>query len=127
MRLSILVLFCALAASGCGTSEAVPGSPEASDIDRVGADSALDLLRGRYPALDLVETGRGLAIRLRGRAPIIVIDGFRTPFAGEVGDLQADEVVEIEVLTSIADTLIYGEDAARVGVVKITTRLGARE
>ena len=116
-------LLLVLPASGCGTTEPRPDRTQITDADRSGAQSALDLLRGRYPSLTIVETGNGLGISLRGRGPVIIVDGFRTPYVGEVRGIPASEILEIEVLTAMSDTLIYGEDAARNGVVKITTRL----
>jgi hypothetical protein len=117
------VLLAAALLGGCGTTSPQPGRTEVTDADRAGAQTALELLRNRHPGLQIDESGGGLAIRLRGRAPVVVVDGMRTPYVGRVGNIPASEVAEIEVLTSMSDTLVYGADAAEVGVVRITTRL----
>ena len=127
MRALALALLALSAGAGCAATEPQPGPTEVTDADRSGARSALEVLRGRYPALTINETGGGIEILLRGRAPVIVVDGTRTPFVGRTVDITPSEVVEIEVLTSMSDTLIYGADAAEVGVVRITTVLGGRD
>lgn len=127
MPRTLLLVLLGLAAGGCGTTEQPVRRTEVTDADRSRARTALELLRGRYPGLTINEAGGGLEILLRGRAPVLVVDGTRTPFAGRTADLSPSEVVEIEVLTSMSDTLIYGADAAEVGVVRITTVLGGRD
>ncbi|WP_420455662.1 hypothetical protein [Rubrivirga sp.] len=118
-----------VAVSGCGTAgpEATPVGG-ISDAERNGARNALELLRGRYPALQVEETGQGLRLTIRrtGESPVVVIDGTRSVGTGEAVGIPPGEVAEIEVLTSMADTLIYGAEAARRGVVRITTRMGQR-
>ena len=126
--LASLALLLALASgvAGCGASGATSDRTLVTDEDRARNLTVVDLLRGRFPALAVDGNGASATVRIRrtGLAPVVIVDGFRTPFAGALPDLLAADVVEVEVFTSMADTLIYGADAAESGVVRITTRLG---
>ena len=129
MRLAPPVLLAALLA-GCGPTRPLePTAADVTEVQRAGASSALELLRGRYPSLEVEEGQAGVALRVRrtGARPVVVVDGVRSIISAEgATGLLPEDVVRIEVLTSMADTMIYGDDAALGGVVLITTRLGAR-
>lgn len=132
MRLLLLVMLgfaITLGLAACGTAEPL----DLSDTSPAGmtaatrGGTALDLLRGRYPNLQIEETSRGISIRIRQRAhpPVVIVDGFRSPAAhdGQLDTIMAADIVEIRVLRTMADTLIYGEEAALGGVIEIETRL----
>ena len=124
--------FVALLLASCGTAAPIDLSDTSpagmSQANRGG--TAVDLLRGRYPSLQIDETGGTVSLRIRQRShpPIVIVDGFRSPVAndGQLDGIAAADIVEIRVLTSMADTMIYGEEAALGGVIEIKTRL-ARE
>lgn len=104
-----------------------------------------DLLGARVPGLAVTaatQTGTGGRIRIRGTSslslsndPIYVIDGVRmtsTAVTGvgtgdanpsRVGDLNPDEIENIEVVKGPSAAALYGTDAAN-GVVVITTKKG---
>lgn len=127
MRAPLLTL--ALLAAGCGSTEPATAPGEITDAEREGSQNALDLLRGRHPALLVEGSGTGIVLTIRrtGEAPVLVINGTRSSsLTGEAVGISAEEVESVEVLTALADTLVYGQEAARRGVVRITTR-AARE
>jgi TonB-dependent starch-binding outer membrane protein SusC len=70
--------------------------------------------------------GQGLQVRIRGAAsistasaPLYVVDGF--PIAGDISNINPDEIETITVLKDAASTALYGSRAA-FGVVMITTK-----
>ncbi|HWZ57329.1 MAG TPA: SusC/RagA family TonB-linked outer membrane protein [Gemmatimonadaceae bacterium] len=111
--------------------------------------SVTDLLTGRAPGLQIIETGglvgSGEAIRIRGQSslvlqsdPIIIVDGIRedntpggagSPLFNAVGspnrlnDLDFSQIATIDVLKGPAAATEYGTDAAN-GVIVITTKRG---
>ena len=111
--------------AACGPTRGAASPSAVTEQQRNASTNALELLRGRYPSLQVEEGQAGILITVRrtGLVPVILVDGVRS-VVGEAGaaGVPADQVAEIEVLTSMADTMVYGDDAARRGVVKITTR-----
>jgi TonB-linked SusC/RagA family outer membrane protein len=114
--------------------------------------SVTDLLTGRAPGLQVIEsgglTGEGEAIRIRGQSslvlqsdPIIIVDGIREDnTAGGSGtyyfssgavagspsrlnDIDFSQIATIDVLKGPAAATEYGTDAAN-GVIVITTKRG---
>jgi TonB-linked SusC/RagA family outer membrane protein len=111
--------------------------------------SITDLLTGRAPGLQIMETGgltgEGEAIRIRGQSslvlqsdPIIIVDGIRedntpggtkTLLFGSTGspnrlnDIDPSQIATIDVLKGPAAATEYGTDAAN-GVIVITTKRG---
>ena len=85
------------------------------------------LLRRRYPSLRVEETASGLSLRIRqyDHPPLIVIDGTRYPAGATsaIAGLRASEIVDVRVLKTMSETMVYGADAALGGVVEITTTL----
>lgn len=80
-----------------------------------------DLFVGRYPGLDVQRTSEGgLAMRLRGAEPLVVIDGMEADPDALIGVLP-QSVIRIEVLRNISETAIYGSRGVN-GVVRVTTR-----
>lgn len=105
-----------------------------------------DLLAARAPGVQVlpgVQTGAGTRVRIRGTSsvsltnnPIYVIDGIRmesgtgstavsvggtTP--SRVGDLNPEEIANIEIVKGPSAATLYGTDAAN-GVIVITTKRG---
>ena len=132
MRLNSLLL-AVLALAACGTAEPIDLSDTSpagmSEANRSG--TAVDLLRGRYPSLRIDETGNGLAFQIRQNAhpPVIIVDGFRSPAGanGQLDGLLAADIVEIKVLKTMAETMVYGDEAALGGVIEIKTRLAPKD
>ncbi|MDQ3998179.1 MAG: TonB-dependent receptor, partial [Gemmatimonadota bacterium] len=110
------------------------------------ATSVSDLLTARAPGVQVlpgVQTGAGSRVRIRGTSslslsnnPIYIIDGVRmesstgsstlevggtTP--SRVGDLNPDEIENIEIVRGPSAATLYGTDAAN-GVIVITTKRG---
>ena len=104
-----------------------------------------DLLNGRTPGVLVtpgMQTGAGARIRIRGTSslalgndPIYIIDCIRmnsgqgtTLFTGDnnpsrVGDINPNEIENIEIVKGPSAATLYGTDAAN-GVVVITTKKG---
>lgn len=125
-RLLLALVVCSVA--GCGTTD--PGAPtagEPSEVDRTSARTAVEYV-GQQPGLRVVGRGMGayLVITLTGTAPLIVLNGSRSSIQ-ELSLLLPDEITEVEVLTSMADTMVYGQVAALNGVVRVTARVGSTE
>lgn len=121
------------------------GYGEMAAEDVVGATSSLDeelfqdlkvsrveeLLAGRIPGLQVVRTGRGYSLRIRGigsimgnNEPLVVVDGmpvqaFGTP--GDLGWINPHDIERIDVLKDASSTSIYGSRGAN-GVIVITTK-----
>ena len=104
-----------------------------------------DLLNARVPGVAVTpatQTGSGSRIRIRGSSslslsndPIYVIDGVRMTstanfglFTGDavpsrVGDINPEEIENIEIVKGPSAATLYGTDAAN-GVIVITTKKG---
>ncbi len=97
-------------------------------------NSVQDLLRGT-PGLqigfDSSAKGSGASIQLRGQnslytdgshnSPLIILDGMQ--FAGELSEINPDDIEQIDVLKDASSAAIYGAKAAS-GVIIITTKKG---
>ncbi len=97
-------------------------------------NSVQDLLRGT-PGLqigfDSSAKGAGSSIQLRGQnslytdgahnSPLIILDGMQ--FAGELSEINPDDIGQIDVLKDASSAAIYGAKAAS-GVIIITTKKG---
>jgi TonB-dependent starch-binding outer membrane protein SusC len=100
-------------------------------IDHVRVGRVEELLAGRVSGLQVISTGRGYALRIRGvgslmgsNEPLVVVDGipvqsFGTP--GGLGWLNPHDVERIDVLKDASSTSIYGSRGAN-GVILITTK-----
>jgi TonB-linked SusC/RagA family outer membrane protein len=121
------------------------------DVSKVTETSAIsnlaDVLNSRSPGVSVVsgtQAGTGQRIRIRGtnslslsNDPIYVIDGVRmssnnSSISGQgtggnnpsrVGDLNPDEIENIEIVKGPSAATLYGTDAAN-GVIVITTKKG---
>ena len=125
-----LLLGLALSLAACGTTGAEGAGPRGEvTAAEAGRDESLaSLLRRRYPSLRVEETASGMSLQIRqyDSPPLIVIDGTRYPAGATsaLSGLRASEIVRVNVLKTMAETMVYGADAALGGVVEITTTLG---
>lgn len=129
---------------GYGTQrkEAVTGSVSSikGDVMReVPSSNITQALQGRIAGVDISQTssrpGATMQIRIRGTRslatsgnlsindPLIVLDGI--PFAGNIGDINPNDVASIDILKDASATAIYGSRGAN-GVILITTNKGQR-
>jgi TonB-dependent starch-binding outer membrane protein SusC len=124
---------------GYGTQrkEAVTGSVASisgNAMREVPSSNITQALQGRLPGVDISQTssqpGSTMQIRIRGTRsltgnndPLIVLDGI--PFAGNIGDINPNDVQSIDILKDASATAIYGSRGAN-GVILITTVKGTR-
>ncbi len=122
------------------------GQISASELTKSAPVSTVsDLLNSRTPGVAITtgtQTGSGSRTRIRGQSsltlsnePIYIIDGIRmTSNLGEgfgtggvrssrVGDINPEEIENIEVVKGPSAATLYGTDAAN-GVIVITTKKG---
>ena len=105
---------------------------DASDLKDVPVAQITQKLQGRLAGVQINQTtgkpGQGMSVRIRGQLsvtggsdPLYVVDGF--PIAGDISNINPDEIQDISVLKDAASTSLYGSRAAN-GVVLITTKKG---
>jgi TonB-linked SusC/RagA family outer membrane protein len=115
-------------------------------IETEAVSNVGDLLTARAPGVTVfggTQTGAGTRIRIRGTSslsltnnPIYVIDGVRVEgttgsssvsvggtLPSRVGDLNPEEIENIEIVRGPSASTLYGTDAAN-GVIVITTKRG---
>ena len=114
-------------------------------VESTPISNVSDLLNSRAPGVSVIsgtQTGTGSRIRVRGNNslslnndPIYVIDGVRMTSdqgsgigtggnrANRVGDLNPEEIENIEIVKGPSAATLYGTDAAN-GVIVITTKRG---
>jgi TonB-linked SusC/RagA family outer membrane protein len=101
-------------------------------ISELPVMNARQALQGRAAGVDVVQAGSkpGAApqIRIRGRRsfnasndPLYVVDGI--PLAGDIDDINPQDIQSMEVLKDASATAIYGARGAN-GVVLVTTQRG---
>ena len=119
------------------------------DAAKVAAEAPVrgieDLINSRTAGVSVqsgTQTGTGARVRIRGQSslnlsnePIYVIDGIRMTSnlgsgigtggnnASRVGDLNPDEIENVEIVKGPSAATLYGTDAAN-GVIVITTKKG---
>lgn len=122
---------------GYGTQrrEAVTGSVASmrGDVLReVQTGNVTSALAGRVPGVQIQQTsskpGADMQIRIRGtrsltgdNAPLVVLDGI--PFGGTIGDINPNDIKNIDILKDASATAIYGSRGAG-GVIIVTTHKG---
>ncbi|MBO9637581.1 MAG: TonB-dependent receptor [Siphonobacter aquaeclarae] len=105
------------------------GSKEISELPITNARQAL---QGRVAGVDVVQNGSnpgsGVTVRIRGRRsinasndPLYVVDGI--PLAGNIDDINPNDIASMEILKDASATAIYGSRGAN-GVVIISTKRG---
>ena len=92
-------------------------------------------LQGAAPGLNITRTsgdpGSSGNIQIRGinsisasNSPLIVVDGI--PYAGDIRDINPNDIASVEVLKDASASAIYGSRAAS-GVILITTKRGTSD
>ena len=101
-------------------------------IGDIPANSVEGLLQGRAAGVQVINSsqdpGAGSTVRIRGNSslrgsnsPLIVVDGFPLGDAGDLKQINTDDIVSMEVLKDASASAIYGSRGAN-GVIIISTR-----
>lgn len=122
---------------GYGTQrkEAITGSVASVKGDamrEIPAQNISQSLQGRVAGVEMSQTsskpGAEMQIRIRGTRsltasndPLVVLDGI--PFAGNISDINPNEIKSIDILKDASATAIYGSRGAN-GVLLVTTNRG---
>ncbi len=107
-------------------------SVSAKEIAELPITNARQALQGRAAGVDVVQNGSkpgaGVTVRIRARRsinasndPLYVLDGI--PLAGNIDDVNPNDIAGIEILKDASATAIYGSRGAN-GVVIVTTKRG---
>lgn len=107
-------------------------SVSAKEIAELPVTNARQALQGRAAGVDVVQTGSrpggGVTVRIRARRsinasndPLYVLDGI--PLAGNIDDVNPNDIAGMEILKDASATAIYGSRGAN-GVILVTTRRG---
>lgn len=107
-------------------------SIKTNDISTIPANSIEGLLQGRSAGLQVINSsedpGAGATVRIRGgsslrgsNAPLLVVDGFPMGDAGNLKQINPDDIASIEVLKDASASAIYGSRGAN-GVIMVTTK-----
>jgi len=109
------------------------GSIKGSDLNRVPSGNVDQLLQGKIAGVQVMapsgQPGAGATIRVRGYGSrsdanaLVVIDGIPLGDAGDIKQVNPDDIESIEVLKDASSSAIYGSRGAN-GVILITTRKG---
>lgn len=105
-----------------------------SDLVKAPSASVDQLLEGRIPGLQVItssgQPGAGAQITIRGQGtinsdgnPLVVVDGIEYGDAGNLKQINPDDIATIDVLKDASSTAIYGSRGAN-GVIIITTKRG---
>ncbi|WP_207435936.1 SusC/RagA family TonB-linked outer membrane protein [Sabulibacter ruber] len=105
-----------------------------SELNRTPAASVDQLLQGKLPGVQVMapsgQPGAGATIRIRGasslngsKAPLMVVDGYPWGDAGNLKQINPEDIESIEVLKDASSAAIYGSRGAN-GVILITTKKG---
>jgi TonB-linked SusC/RagA family outer membrane protein len=109
-------------------------SLKGSDLNRTPASSVDQLLQGKIAGVQVIvpsgEPGAGATIRIRGNSsingsnsPLLVVDGYPWGEAGNLKQINPDDIESIEVLKDASAAAIYGSRGAN-GVILVTTKKG---
>lgn len=107
-------------------------SVEMDAIRDIPANSVEGLLQGRSAGLQVINSsqdpGAGATVRIRGgsslqgsNAPLVVVDGFPLGDAGNLQEINPNDIASIEVLKDASASAIYGSRGAN-GVIMVTTK-----
>jgi TonB-linked SusC/RagA family outer membrane protein len=107
-------------------------SVQVEDLNETPANSVERLLQGRSAGLQVINSsqdpGAGSDIRIRGgssmegsNAPLVVVDGFPLGDAGDLKQINPQDITSIEVMKDASASAIYGSRGAN-GVIMVTTR-----
>ncbi len=101
-------------------------------IKDIPSNSVEGLLQGRSAGLQVINSsqnpGAGATVRIRGgsslqgsNAPLVVVDGFPLGDAGNLQQINPNDIESIEVLKDASASAIYGSRGAN-GVIMVTTK-----
>jgi TonB-linked SusC/RagA family outer membrane protein len=104
------------------------------NLNKTPTSSVDQLLQGKIAGVQVMtgggQPGAGATIRIRGASslngskdPLVVVDGYPWGDAGNLKQLNPDDIESIEVLKDASSAAIYGSRGAN-GVILITTRKG---
>jgi TonB-linked SusC/RagA family outer membrane protein len=107
-------------------------SIKAEDMDKRPLTNVLSAIEGATAGVQIQsaagQPGSAPAIRIRGfssingsNTPLYIVDG--VPFAGDISNLNSNDIESLSVLKDASSTSLYGSKAAN-GVVIITTKTG---
>ncbi|MGB3585555.1 MAG: TonB-dependent receptor plug domain-containing protein, partial [Tunicatimonas sp.] len=107
-------------------------SVSAERLEQNANPNIFQALQGAAPGLNITrgtgDPGTNGSIQIRGinsisasNSPLIVVDGI--PFAGNIRDINPNDISSVEILKDASAAAIYGSRAAS-GVILITTKLG---
>ena len=110
-------------------------SVKTEGITNVPANSIESLMQGRIAGVQITnnsqEPGASSIVRVRGNssvngsnAPLLVVDGFPFGDAGNLSQINPQDIVSMEVLKDASASAIYGSRGAN-GVILITTNKAA--
>ncbi|RYU90894.1 TonB-dependent receptor [Mucilaginibacter terrigena] len=109
------------------------GSIKGSELNRVPSGNVDQLLQGKIAGVQVIapsgQPGAGATIRVRGYGSrsdanaLVVIDGIPLGDAGDIKQVNPDDIESVEVLKDASSAAIYGSRGAN-GVILITTRKG---
>ncbi|PST82733.1 SusC/RagA family protein [Pedobacter yulinensis] len=105
-----------------------------SELNRTPAASVDQLLQGKIAGVQVItsggQPGSGATIRIRGASslngskdPLMVVDGLPFGDAGNLKQINPEDIESIEVLKDASSAAIYGSRAAN-GVILVTTKKG---
>jgi TonB-linked SusC/RagA family outer membrane protein len=100
---------------------------EGKDIVKAREPNVINSLTGRVAGLEIRNSSNMFqdpAIRLRGVAPLIVIDGIPS-VDGDIWKINADDIESYSVLKGATASALYGS-IGRNGAIMITTKRGSR-
>ncbi|UYQ91960.1 SusC/RagA family TonB-linked outer membrane protein [Chitinophaga horti] len=122
-------------AYGKAKKESITGSVAgvtSKDIEKRPVSNPISVLEGAAPGIQVNNTtgqpGAGPDVRIRGftsnsssgaNAPLYVIDG--VPFAGNVADINPNDIESVTVLKDAASSALYGSRGSN-GVIIMTTK-----
>ncbi|MBL0744423.1 SusC/RagA family TonB-linked outer membrane protein [Chryseolinea lacunae] len=104
------------------------------NLNKTPASSMDQLLQGKIAGVQVItnggQPGSGATIRIRGASslngskdPLVVVDGYPWGDAGNLKQINPDDIESIEVLKDASAAAIYGSRGAN-GVILVTTRKG---
>jgi TonB-linked SusC/RagA family outer membrane protein len=110
-------------------------SVRGEELRAVQTGNISSALQGRVAGVDMSQTsskpGASMQIRIRGTRslnasndPLVVLDGI--PFAGNISDINPNDIKSMDILKDASSTAIYGSRGAN-GVIMITTNKGHTE
>ena len=107
-------------------------SVKTEKLNAIPANSIEGLLQGRVAGVQIINSsqdpGSGATVRIRGNSslrgsnsPLVVVDGFPFGDAGDLKQINPQDIVSMEILKDASASAIYGSRGAN-GVILITTR-----